>query len=271
MSIFGEIARGPDIAGTDYATREYVDEQLALRVLKTGDTMSGDLTMERGQVRGLPMDMNNRLQGDEAVSQFQVVEIISEAVRHFRKTRRPLVTIYAEENGPLKEREYEWSFGNGVSGGNNERGYPMATSGRLKYMSLAITSSSSRPSEARVNIVVNGVENRSYGIAKPQGQYSSFTEFQPPLALARGDMLNFRTASTNTEVSSAVVAAILELDLLLNLDSCNNCNSHHETGNSLSPPALSKWRQPRAIYIQSCQTKVPPRSVLPAAGDLSAS
>ena len=48
MSIFGEIARGPDIAGTDYATREYVDEQLALRFLKTGDTMSGDLTMERG-------------------------------------------------------------------------------------------------------------------------------------------------------------------------------------------------------------------------------
>ena len=165
-------------------------------------------------MRGLPMSrVSTRLNGDEAVSQFETVDIISEAFQHFRKTLKPLVTIHAEENGSLTDREFEWSFGNGVAGGNSERGYPMATSGRLKYMSLAITSSTSRPSEARVNIVVNGVETRQYGVTKPQGQYSGFTEFRPPLALAQGDMLNFRTASTNTEVSSAVVACILELNI----------------------------------------------------------
>ena len=48
MSITGDrIHRGPDTAG-DYAKKDYVDEQLALRVLKTGDTMTGDLRMAGG-------------------------------------------------------------------------------------------------------------------------------------------------------------------------------------------------------------------------------
>ena len=213
MSIFGE-SRGPDIGGvlSDYAKKDYVDAQDGLRVLKTGDTMSGDLTME-GQVRGLPMNMNRRLQGGEAVSQYQEVKIITEALRHYRETLKPWVTIYAEEYGSLHQKEYEWSFGNGVSGGDSDWGYPMATSGRLKHMSLAITTSSSHPTEARVNVVVNGMENRSYGITKHRGQWAGFIEFPTPLELSQGDMLNFRTATTNAEVSSAVVSAILELDL----------------------------------------------------------
>ena len=48
MSIFGErISRGPDMAEvlSDYAKKDYVDAQDGLRVLKAGDTMSGDLDM----------------------------------------------------------------------------------------------------------------------------------------------------------------------------------------------------------------------------------
>ena len=58
MSIFGErISRGPDMASrgpdmaevlSDYAKKDYVDAQDGLRVLKAGDTMSGDLTMGGG-------------------------------------------------------------------------------------------------------------------------------------------------------------------------------------------------------------------------------
>ena len=226
MSIFGEritrpgpvmAGRGPDIGVilSDYAKKDYVDEQLALRVLKAGDTMTGDLTMgARGRVRGLPTSkVGPRLQGDEAVSQFETVDIVTEAFKYFRKTIKHLVTIYAEEYGSLQNGEYEWSFGNGVSGGNSERGYPLAVSGRLKYMSLAITTASSRPSETRVEIVINGVVNHLYGVTKPLGQFSSSTEFKPGLSLAKGDMINFRTATTNPEVSSAVVACILELDI----------------------------------------------------------
>ena len=71
MSIFGErIYRpGPDTAG-DYAKKDYVDEQLALRVLKTGDTMTGDLTMARGLIRGLPLTQptGTTTNSDEAIS-----------------------------------------------------------------------------------------------------------------------------------------------------------------------------------------------------------
>ena len=51
MSIFGErISRGPDLAEvlSGYAKKDYVDAQDGLRVLKTGDTMSGDLDMGWG-------------------------------------------------------------------------------------------------------------------------------------------------------------------------------------------------------------------------------
>ena len=224
MSIFGErIAhpgpadRGPNMVEdlSDYAKKNYVDEQLSLRVLKTGDTMTGDLTMARGLIRGLPLTqpMGTTTNNDEAISSYHVIELINRAFQADRNARRPLITVYAEEYGSLTKGEYEWSFGNGVAGGNSERGYPLAVSGRFKYMSLAITTASSRPSEARVEIVINGVLNHLYGVTKPMGQFSSFTEFQTPLALAPGDMLNFRTATTNPEVSSAVVACILKLDI----------------------------------------------------------
>ena len=219
MSIFGErIHRpGPAVVGdlSDYAKKEYIDEQLALRVLKAGGTMTGDLTMgAQSRVRGLPTSkIGPRLQGDEAVSQFETVDIITEALKYFRKTIKPLVTIYAEEYGSLKDGEYEWSFGNGVSGGSSKRGYPMAVSGRLKYVSLAIATTSPRPAEGRVEIVINGAVNHSYGVTRPLGQFSSSTEFNPGLSLAKGDMITFRTATTNSEITSAVVACILELDI----------------------------------------------------------
>ena len=222
MSIFGErisqpAGRGPNMAEvlSDYAKKDYIDEQLALRVLKTGDTMTGDLRMVGGLIRGLPRTkpVGGIANLDEAISYYHAMDLIMEALKTDRRARSPsLITIYAEEYGSLTKGEYEWSFGNGVSGGNSERGYPLAVSGRLKYMSLAITTASSRPSEVRVEIVINGILNNLYGITKPMGQFSSFTEFQTPLALAPGDMLNFRTATTNSEVSSAVVACILEID-----------------------------------------------------------
>ena len=51
MSIFGErISRGPDLAEvlSGYAKKDYVDAQDGLRVLKAGDTMSGNLDMGGG-------------------------------------------------------------------------------------------------------------------------------------------------------------------------------------------------------------------------------
>ena len=103
MSIFGErIHRGPDTAG-DYAKKDYVDEQLALRVLKTGDTMTGDLTMAQVLIRGLPLTqpMGTITNSDEAISSYHVIELINRAFRADRNARKPLITVYAEEYGSL--------------------------------------------------------------------------------------------------------------------------------------------------------------------------
>ena len=118
MSIFGErIAHpGPADLGlnmvkvlSDYAKKDYVDEQLALRVLKTGDTMTGDLTMARGLIRGLPLTqpMDTTTKYDEAISSYHVIELINRAFQADRNARRPLITVYAEEYGSLTKGEYE--------------------------------------------------------------------------------------------------------------------------------------------------------------------
>ena len=88
------IQRGPDTAG-DYAKKDYVDEQLALRVLKTGDTMTGDLKMAGGMIRGLPLTQPTGTKS--YISSYHVLDLIMEALKSERRARRPLITVYAEE------------------------------------------------------------------------------------------------------------------------------------------------------------------------------
>ena len=60
--------------------------------------MSGDLTMgAQSRVRGLPTSkVGPRLQGDEAVSQYETVDIISEALQHFRGRGGPDLSDLAD-------------------------------------------------------------------------------------------------------------------------------------------------------------------------------
>ena len=159
-------------------------------------------------MRGLPKDLRS-YKGDEATSWNQVVKTASSAFEAAVDRRKPLITVWDEKNGPIAENEYEWSFGNG--GGNTDGGYPMLAAGRVLRMGLAATTSGSAPAAASVNIVVSGVANMSYGVTKPSGQYSSTSTFRTPLELARGDIINFRSASVNTEVTTAVVSLLIEL------------------------------------------------------------
>ena len=56
MSIYGpeppeaELATGPD----NHALKARIDAQVGLRVLKAGDTMTGELQMGENMIRGLP-------------------------------------------------------------------------------------------------------------------------------------------------------------------------------------------------------------------------
>jgi len=91
MSIFGNaptssLTDSPTVSREDsknvdlsaYAKKDYVDQKDNLRVLKRGDTMTGDLNMRRRLVRGLPTDYPPRYSGDEAVSWRQSIGLMND-------------------------------------------------------------------------------------------------------------------------------------------------------------------------------------------------
>ena len=121
MSIYGpeppeaELATGPD----NHALKARLDAQVGLMVLKAGDTMTGELQMGENMIRGLPQVYPpSDYLGDEAVSWSQVVRLLREALETWEASspiepsHKPLITVWAEENGAL-DGGYEWSFGNG--------------------------------------------------------------------------------------------------------------------------------------------------------------
>ena len=227
MSIFG--CRGTNEVNKTvdgYAKTDYVDVQDGLRVLKAGDTMSGDLNMGGQLVRGLPTNYPPLYRGDEAVSWTQVVGLAQDAVgnlqdpinpqnaatKNYVDSRKPVITVWAEENDPTKAEQYQWSFGNGATG-DKERGYPMPAAGRILRMGLSGSARGSPPAEMIVNIVVNGAENTAYAVTKPDGQFSGTITFGTPLELAQGDIINFRSITANPSVTSTCVSLLIELDL----------------------------------------------------------
>ena len=81
---------------------------------------------------------------------------------------KPIITVWAEEKGPLGNGHYEFSFGNGCSGSDHAYGgYFMSASGRIIRVSLTVTESKNILSvEVKVNIVVNGKEQVNHSIVK---------------------------------------------------------------------------------------------------------
>ena len=134
------------------------------------------------------------------------------ATKNYVDSRKPLVTVWAENNNAISSGEYQWSFGNGANG-NPNNGYTMMAAGRILRMGLTATAERAPPpSGVTVTIVVNGVEVPAYRVVKRTGQYSGTTTFRNPLQIAEGFIINFRSRSTNNAVASAVVSLLIELD-----------------------------------------------------------
>ena len=223
MSIFGPcsptsggVSDTTDHEGVDlsvYAKKKrvsrLVNDAVDTCVAKTGDTMSGDLDMGGNLVYGLPTDFPFSI-GDAAVSRTQVL-LLAEGEEMARRARKPLITVWAAEKGALNNKHYEWSFGNGGDGEiHGVIGYTMMAPGRILRGGLSASSSGSAQGTATVNLVVNGTEQTSYGVTKPAGQYSGTSIFEPPLEVAPGDRLNFRSA-TPSICTNAIVCLLIEL------------------------------------------------------------
>ena len=128
---------------------------------------------------------------------------------------KPIITVWAEEKGPLGYGHYEFSFGNGSSGAEHAYGgYCMSASGRIIQGSLTATQSRIVLSEkVEVNIVVNGKEQVNHSIVRKPGDISSCSIFRDPIELKQCNVINFISRTTNSKITNAYVSILIELDL----------------------------------------------------------
>ena len=216
MSICGpEPPSTAEPAPDNRALKARLDAQVGLRVLKAGDTMTGELQMGGNMIRGLPQVYPpSDYLGDEAISWSQVVRLTREALEPSRSSLepscKPLITVWAEENGAL-DGGYEWSFGNGCHK-HATLGYAMPTPGRIKSMTLSVVP---KNVAARVGLVVNGRDVPNYEVNKSASQRAGIVCWVEAYELAPGDAITFKTIWSDDEVraSGAIVSILIELDV----------------------------------------------------------
>ena len=128
---------------------------------------------------------------------------------------KPVITVWAEEKGPLGNGHYEFSFGNGSSGGEHAYGgYCMTAPGRIIRGGLTVTEKRKIfAGEVKVNVTVNGKEQVLESIVKKSGELCSCTIFNTPIELQQCDVINFISRTANSEITNAYVSILIELDL----------------------------------------------------------
>ena len=128
---------------------------------------------------------------------------------------KPIITVWAEEKGPLGDGHYEFSFGNGSSGGEHAYGgYCMSAPGRIIRGALTATEHKTiLAEELKVNVTVSGIEQTRESIVKKSGDICSCTIFNNPIELKQCDVINFISRTTNSKITNAYVSILIELDL----------------------------------------------------------
>ena len=131
-----------------------------------------------------------------------------------QKTKAPIhlfITVYAEENGPLIKSSLQWSFGNG-SEKNKQYGWPSPVDGKIVRGSICSCTGNSHASEVIVGFVLNGAD-KDVKIAKPADEWSNHTIFSDPITIKAGDRINFRSKTSNSSVTHAMVNLLIEIDI----------------------------------------------------------
>ena len=123
----------------------------------------------------------------------------------------PFITVYAEENGPLIKSSLQWSFGNG-SEKNKQYGWPSPVDGKIVRGSICACAGNRQASEVIVGLVLNGAD-KDVKIAKPADEWSNHTIFSDPITIKAGDRINFRSKTSNSSVTHAMVNLLIEIDI----------------------------------------------------------
>ena len=190
------------------ANKNYVDNGGAITKLPNGKfTVVSDIDFNGFSLKNIP----DPIDGKDAVNKDYVDGRIIQPPAPIK----PIITVWAEEKGPLGNGHYEFSFGNGCSGSEHAYGgYCMSASGRIIRGSLTVTESKIiLAEEVKVNIVVNGKEQVNQYIVKKSGDICSCTIFRDPIELKQCDVVNFVSRTTNNKVTNAYVSILIELDL----------------------------------------------------------
>ena len=157
-------------------------------------------------MRRLPKDLRD-YEGDEATSWNQVTKTVD------MRRPKPVITIWAERNGPMNAGKREWSFGGGANNQGPYKGYTMLVPGTMTYLAMSVTSNNSsiRPA-ASVGILVNRRKTR-HRVYKSDKYYLTYGKLVPPIKLNQKDVIDFVTETSNSDVQSAVISVLIELDL----------------------------------------------------------
>ena len=121
------------------------------------------------------------------------------------------ITVYAEENGPLIKSSLQYSFGNGCER-NKQYGWPSPVDCKIVRGSICACAGNRQASEVIVGLVINGAD-KDLKIAKPADEWSNHTIFSDPIAIKAGDRINFRSKTSNSSVTHAIVNLLIEIDV----------------------------------------------------------
>ena len=190
------------------ANKNYVDNGGAITKLPNGKfTAVSDIDFNGFSLKNIPEPICEK----DAVNKAYVDDRTIQPAAPIK----PIITVWAEEKGPLGDGHYMFSFGNGSSGSELAYGgYCMSAPGRIIRGSLTATESRNILSEeVKGNIVVNGKEQVHQSIVKKSGDICSCTIFRDPIELKQCDVINFISRTTNSKITNAYVSILIELDL----------------------------------------------------------
>ena len=182
-------------------------------------TDDGDVINKR-YLESTPNNFLRRDGGELNLSNNKIVNVAEptsaqDAVtKHYVNSQKPLITIWAQEVGPLNALEYEWSFGSGDYT-LAKCGHCMPAAGRILRGSLSSVNGSpnSGPSQpAIVEIAINGQRTRKV-ITKTHIDYSNTTVFIPSIEVAQNYRINFKTMVNTPNAVNNIVSLLIELDL----------------------------------------------------------
>ena len=182
----------------DVITKSYLESTTFKR--DGSDSMGGDLNMSNNKIVNVAWPTSD----DDAVNKVYADSVAS-----------TVITIWAQENGPLNRGEYEWSFGSGDLYTLAKCGYCMPAPGRIFRGSISSAHDSDNTDDIRpavVRIVING-QVTDNEISKPNGVFSHTDVFNPPISVAQNDRINFQTFSNTSNAVNTIVSLLIALDL----------------------------------------------------------